>query len=62
VLYPNNKEKKMADAPVNRSASNYHGKGGKTNVQMQGQTDSGGYGSDIMIERRLPHPPTDVRP
>lgn len=52
----------MATTPVNRSASNYKGKGGKTNVQMQGQTDSGAYGSDVDIMRRVPHPPTDVTP
>jgi hypothetical protein len=52
----------MATTPVNRSASNYMGKGGKTNVQMQGQTNSGGYGSDLNLERRLPHPPSDVKP
>ena len=52
----------MATTPVNRAASNYMGKGGKTNVQMQSQTDSGAYGSDVNIMRREPHPPTDVRP
>ena len=52
----------MATTPVNRAASNYMGKGGKTNVQMQGQTDSGAYGSDVDIKRREPNPPQDVRP
>ena len=52
----------MATTPVNRAASNYLGKGGKTNVQMQGQTNSGSYGSDDAMQRRTPHPPTDVRP
>lgn len=52
----------MVSTPVNRSASNYMGKGGKTNVQQQGQTDSGSYGSDVDCERRTPHPPSDVRP
>jgi hypothetical protein len=52
----------MATPPVPRAASNYMGKGGKTNVQMQGQTDSGSYGSDVDIERRTPCPPTDVKP
>jgi hypothetical protein len=52
----------MATTPVNRAASNYMGKGGKTNVQMQGQTDSGAYGSDVDISRRIPAPPEDVRP
>jgi hypothetical protein len=52
----------MATTPVNRAASNYMGKGGKTNVQMQGQTDSDAYGSDVDIQRRIPCPPTDVRP
>ena len=52
----------MATTPVNRAASNYMGKGGKTNVQMQGQTDSGAYGSDLDITRREPHPPVDVKP
>ena len=52
----------MATTPVNRAASNYMGKGGKTNVQMQGQTNSGAYGSDVDIMRRELHPPTDVRP
>ena len=52
----------MATTPVNRAASNYMGKGGKTNVQMQGQTDSDSYGSDVDIERRTPHPPMDVKP
>jgi hypothetical protein len=52
----------MATTPVNRAASNYMGKGGKTNVQMQGQTDSDAYGSDVDIERRIAHPPMDVKP
>jgi len=45
-----------------RTASNYSGKSGKTNVQMMGQTNSGAYGSDINQERRAPAPPTDLRP
>jgi hypothetical protein len=52
----------MATPPVPRAASNYMGKGGKTNVQMQGQTDSDAYGSDVDIMRRIPAPPTDVKP
>jgi hypothetical protein len=52
----------MATTPVNRAASNYMGKGGKTNVQMQGQTNSGAYGSDLDLQRREPHPPSDVTP
>lgn len=46
----------MAD----RTASNYSGKSGKTNVQMQGQTASE-YGSDPDMKRRV-SPPTDKRP
>lgn len=48
--------------PDQRTASNYSGKSGKTNVQMQGQTNSGSYGSDERIQRRTPTPPTDLRP
>jgi hypothetical protein len=48
--------------PTDRTATNYSGKSGKTNVQMQGQTDSGAFGSDVSAERRVPHPPTDVKP
>lgn len=48
----------MADQ---RSASNYSGKSGKTNVQMQGQT-RGAYGSDCTMQRREPSPPADERP
>lgn len=46
----------MAD----RSASNYSGKSGKTNVQMQGQTE-GVYGSTIGLKRRE-GAPTDLKP
>ena len=45
-----------------RTASNYSGKSGRTNVQMQGQTDSGAYGSEFDAERRVTHPPVDVKP
>jgi hypothetical protein len=48
--------------PDQRTASNYSGKSGKTNVQMQGQTNSGAYGSDCDMQRREPHPPSDERP
>lgn len=48
----------MADQ---RSASNYSGKSGKTNVQMQGQT-KGVYGSTTDMSRREPSPPADERP
>lgn len=47
--------------PDQRTASNYSGKSGKTNVQMQGQT-SGAYGNDPKLTRREPSPPTDLRP
>jgi hypothetical protein len=46
----------MAD----RTASNYSGKSGKTNVQMQGQT-KGEYGADCDMKRRV-GPPTDEKP
>jgi hypothetical protein len=46
---------------TDRQASNYTGKSGKTNVQMQGQTE-GVYGSTVDITRREPHPPTDLKP
>ncbi len=49
----------MADQ---RAASNYSGKSGKTNVQMQGQTNSGSYGSDCTVTRRTSNPPKDERP
>ena len=48
--------------PNDRTATNYSGKSGKTNVQMQGQTDSGAFGSECTVERRIPHPPSDERP
>lgn len=48
--------------PDQRAASNYSGKSGKTNVQMQGQTNSGSYGSDCNMDRRTPNPPKDERP
>jgi hypothetical protein len=48
--------------PDQRTASNYSGKSGKTNVQMQGQTDSGAYGSDDKMTRRVQSPPEDERP
>lgn len=47
----------MAD----RTASNYNGKTGKTNVVMQGQT-SGAYGSDPALQRREGHPPKETKP
>ena len=47
--------------PDQRTASNYSGKSGKTNVQMQGQTASE-YGSDCDMQRRVPSPPKDERP
>lgn len=49
----------MADQ---RAASNYSGKSGKTNVQMQGQTNSGVYGSDCTMTRRASSPPKDEKP
>jgi hypothetical protein len=45
-----------------RTASNYSGKSGKTNVQMQGQTNSGSYGSDSRMQRRTASPPRDEKP
>lgn len=48
--------------PDQRAASNYSGKSGKTNVQMQGQTNSGAYGSDCKMTRRVSSPPTDEKP
>lgn len=48
--------------PDQRAASNYSGKSGKTNVQMQGQTNSGSYGSDGKMTRRTVSPPTDEKP
>ena len=47
----------MAD----RSASNYSGKSGKTNVQMQGQTQNGAYGTDPTMKRRA-GPAVDEKP
>lgn len=47
--------------PDQRSASNYSGKSGKTNVQMQGQT-KGVYGSTTDAKRREVSPPSDERP
>ena len=44
-----------------RTASNYSGKSGKTNVQMQGQTE-GVYGMTVDAKRREPHPPADLKP
>jgi hypothetical protein len=46
----------MAD----RSASNYSGKSGKTNVVLQGQTE-GVYGSTVQMKRRE-GTPTDLKP
>lgn len=51
----------MADS-AKRTASNYSGKSGKTNVQMQGQTNNGSYGSDPMLSSRTSSPPRDERP
>lgn len=48
--------------PEPRTASNYSGKSGKTNVQMQGQTNSGVYGSDCTMQRRASSPPRDEKP
>ena len=48
--------------PDQRTASNYSGKSGKTNVQMQGQTNSGSYGSDSDMTRRTVSPPRDEKP
>jgi hypothetical protein len=48
--------------PDQRTASNYSGKSGRTNVQMQGQTDNGSYGSDCTMQARTPSPPKDERP
>lgn len=48
--------------PDQRTASNYSGKSGKTNVQMQGQTNSGSYGADCRMTRRTSSPPQDERP
>lgn len=47
--------------PDQRTASNYSGKSGKTNVQMQGQTNSGAYGSDCNMQRRA-GAPRDEKP
>lgn len=47
--------------PNDRTASNYSGKSGKTNVQQQGQTESV-YGSTVEAKRREPSPPKDLRP
>jgi hypothetical protein len=47
--------------PDQRAASNYSGKSGKTNVQMQGHTE-GVYGMTPSLKRREPSPPTDLRP
>lgn len=43
------------------TASNYSGKTGKANIQMQGQT-RGEYGSNDTMKRRVPCPPTDLKP
>lgn len=43
-----------------RTASNYSGKSGKTNVQQQGQT-KGVYGSDYDCKRRA-GTPTECKP
>lgn len=50
----------MADSK--RTASNYSGKSGKTNVQMQGQTNNGSYGSDPAMSSRTKSPPREERP
>ena len=47
------------EIPANNS-SQYDGKKGKTNVIMQGQTDSGSFGSAIDVKRRTESPPKDV--
>jgi hypothetical protein len=43
------------------NASNTQPKG-KTNVVMQGQTDSGAYGSELDAKRRVPDEPRDLLP
>lgn len=45
----------------NNTASNYNGKTGKANVVQQGQT-RGEYGSDTQMKRRVPCPPSDLKP
>lgn len=47
----------MAD----NTASNYSGKTGKADIIQQGQT-RGEYGSDETMKRRVPDPPTDLKP
>ena len=47
--------------PNDRTASNYSGKSGKTNVIMQGHTESV-YGSTIELTRREPCPPKELKP
>jgi len=47
---------------TDRTATNYSGKGGKTNVQMQGHTDSGAFGSECSATRRIAYPPAEVKP
>lgn len=47
----------MAD----NTASNYSGKTGKATIVQQGQT-RGAFGSDETMQRREPHPPTDLKP
>lgn len=46
---------------TNNTASNYSGKSGKANIVQQGQT-RGEYGSNDTMQRRTPHPPTDLKP
>jgi hypothetical protein len=45
-------------APNN--SSQYDGRKGKTNVMLQGQTDSGSYASNIDAKRRTPDVPKDL--
>jgi hypothetical protein len=45
--------------PANHN-SQYTGAKGKTNIMLQGQTDSEAYGSDVDMARRVPDVPKDV--
>ncbi len=56
--FTNNERKIQMDR---NNASNTQAKG-KTNVVMQGQTDSGAYGSDLNAQRRIPTEPKDLTP
>jgi hypothetical protein len=39
--------------------SQYSGSKGRTNIMLQGQTDSEAYGSDVDMSRRVPDVPKD---